>query len=35
VEVEIPFATIDASPPRSPDIEGKLRFVIALWNKES
>lgn len=33
-EVEIPFATIDASPPRSPGIEGKLRFVISLWNKE-
>lgn len=33
VEVDIPFATADESPPRSPGISGKLRFVVGLWNK--
>ena len=32
VEVTIPFGTRDASPPRSPGITGKLRFVISPWN---
>jgi hypothetical protein len=32
VEVNIPFATGDASAPRSPGITGKLRFVISEWN---
>lgn len=30
--VRIPFATDDASPPRSPGISGTLRFVISSWN---
>jgi hypothetical protein len=34
VEVDIPFATKDETPPRSPGVSGKLRFVIALWNQE-
>lgn len=33
VEVSIPFATGDATPPRSPGISGKLRFVISPWNQ--
>jgi hypothetical protein len=33
VEVDIPFSTKDESPPRSPGVSGKLRFVISLWNK--
>jgi hypothetical protein len=32
VEVVIPFWTGDATPPRSPGIVGKLRFVISEWN---
>jgi hypothetical protein len=32
VEVTIPFWTGDATPPRSPGIIGKLRFVISQWN---
>lgn len=32
VEVTIPFSTSDATPPRSPGITGKLRFVISEWN---
>lgn len=32
VEVTIPFWTKDATPPRSPGIDGKLRFVISRWN---
>jgi hypothetical protein len=34
VEIDVPFATLDESPPRSPGISGKLRFVISLWNQE-
>lgn len=34
VEISIPFATTDETPPRSPGVTGKLRFVISLWNKE-
>lgn len=32
VEVTIPFATSDVTPPRSPGIAGKLRFLISEWN---
>jgi hypothetical protein len=32
VEITIPFATADDTPPRSPGVTGKLRFVIGLWN---
>ena len=32
VEVAIPFSTGDATPPRSPGVTGKLRFVISQWN---
>ena len=32
VEVVIPFATSDTTPPKSPGIAGKLRFVISPWN---
>ncbi len=32
VEVAIPFATSDATPPRSPGIAGRLRFVLSEWN---
>lgn len=32
VTVKIPFATGDASPPRSPRMGGQLRFVISRWN---
>jgi hypothetical protein len=32
VEVAIPFNTGDATPPRSPGVTGKLRFVISPWN---
>jgi hypothetical protein len=32
VEVSIPFNTGDATPPRSPGVTGKLRFVISQWN---
>jgi hypothetical protein len=32
VEITIPFATGDETPPRSPGIAGQLRFVISLWN---
>jgi hypothetical protein len=35
VEVDIPFSSADETPPRSPGISGKLRFVISLWNQES
>jgi hypothetical protein len=34
VEIDIPFATADETPPRSPGVSGKLRFVISLWNQE-
>jgi PGAP1-like protein. len=34
IEIDIPFATVDETPPRSPGVTGKLRFVISLWNKE-
>jgi len=33
--VPIPFATADATPPRSPGVAGKLRFVVSLWNQEA
>jgi hypothetical protein len=33
VEVSIPFFTGDATPPRSPGIGGRLRFVISPWNE--
>jgi hypothetical protein len=33
-EIDIPFATVDETPPRSPGISGKLRFVISLWNQD-
>jgi hypothetical protein len=32
-EIDVPFATVDETPPRSPGISGKLRFVIGLWNQ--
>jgi hypothetical protein len=32
-EIDIPFSTVDETPPRSPGISGKLRFVIGLWNQ--
>jgi hypothetical protein len=32
VGIAIPFFTGDASPPRSPGIEGRLRFVVSHWN---
>jgi len=35
VVVPIPFATADATPPRSPGVAGKLRFVVSLWNQEA
>jgi hypothetical protein len=34
VEIDIPFATADETPPRSPGLTGRLRFVISLWNKD-
>ena len=34
VEIDIPFATVDETPPRSPGLSGKLRFVISLWNRK-
>jgi hypothetical protein len=34
VQITIPFATGDETPPRSPGVKGKLRFVISLWNQE-
>ena len=33
-EVLIPFSTADESPPRSPGVTAKLRFVISRWNQE-
>ena len=33
-EIDIPFATKDETPPRSPGVNGKLRFVISPWNQE-
>jgi hypothetical protein len=32
VEVAIPFYTKDSTPPPSPGIKGKLKFVISAWN---
>jgi hypothetical protein len=32
VELTFPFSTGDATPPRSPGIAGRLRFVISKWN---
>lgn len=34
VQVTIPFMTGDETPPRSPGVAGKVRFVISLWNQE-
>jgi len=34
VELTFPFATGDATPPRSPGIAGNLRFVISKWNDD-
>jgi hypothetical protein len=31
VEVSVPFATGDATAPRSPGITGKLRFILSEW----
>jgi hypothetical protein len=31
-EVSVPVITSDATPPISPGIEGKLRFVVSAWN---
>jgi hypothetical protein len=33
IEAVIPFFTSDTTPPRSPGIAGKLRFVISRWNE--
>lgn len=33
VEAVVNFATSDATPPRSPGVVGRLRFVISLWNQ--
>jgi hypothetical protein len=33
-EVSIPFFTSDVSPPRSPGIAGRVRFIISPWNAE-
>lgn len=33
-EIDIPFATRDETPPRSPGLSGKLRFVISPWNQQ-
>jgi hypothetical protein len=30
--VSVPVITSDATPPISPGIEGKLRFVVSAWN---
>jgi hypothetical protein len=35
VEATVKFATSDKTPPRSPGIAGKLRFVISLWNQSN
>jgi hypothetical protein len=32
VEVSVPFATGDATPPRSPGITGTLRFILSEWS---
>ncbi|MEJ1962072.1 MAG: hypothetical protein WDO56_11230 [Gammaproteobacteria bacterium] len=32
-QITIPFHTGDESPPRSPGVTGKLRFVVSLWNQ--
>jgi hypothetical protein len=32
VEVAIRFITKDTTPPVSPGIKGKLRFIISAWN---
>jgi len=32
VEIRIPFATSDATPPISPGVTGCLRFRVQLWN---
>ncbi len=31
-EVAVPFSTGDATPPRSPGITGRLRFIISEWS---
>jgi hypothetical protein len=33
-QILIPFFTDDATPPRSPGVTGKLRFVISPWNQQ-
>ena len=33
VEVTIPFATNDLSPPRAPGVKGQIRFVVSKWNE--
>jgi hypothetical protein len=32
IEVTVPFSTGDATPPRSPGITGRLRFIISAWS---
>ena len=32
VALTFPFSTGDATPPRSPGISGRLRFVVSRWN---
>jgi hypothetical protein len=34
VELTFPFQTGDATPPRSPGIAGRLRFVVSRWNSD-
>jgi len=34
MELTFPFSTGDATPPRSPGIAGRLRFVLSKWNVE-
>jgi len=33
VEISIPFQTGDKTPPRSPGISGRVRFVVSRWNE--
>jgi hypothetical protein len=34
IELTFPFQTGDATPPRSPGISGRLRFVVSRWNSD-
>jgi hypothetical protein len=34
IELTFPFRTGDATPPRSPGISGRLRFVVSRWNSD-